>query len=92
MNREEGPGRRTFHLSAAQADYLAKQVTMDAPLREMISGGRSVDLDLAKNERDDIVEQLGTRLQRAGFDSEWSATDEGLIIEGIIDVLTTRQS
>lgn len=83
---------REFQLNAKQAEFVARQVSLDAAARDCLAPGRGATLVLTKDRRDEIVEQLGTLLQKRGFDTEWKASDEGLLIESIIDVLTADRS
>jgi hypothetical protein len=84
--------RRDFRLTKGQADYLLRCTDLPGDVRKVLTPARSADVSLLRNERDDIVEELGTRLQKFGFDADWTPTEEGAMIESIIDVLTAPRT
>ena len=84
--------RREFRLNRHQADYLARRAGLATEVRDALQPGRTATLSLTLVQRDELLELLSTRLQVAGFDTDWDATAEGEMIESIIDVLTVQRS
>ena len=83
---------REFRLSKDQVDYLLRRDELPGDLRRELTPGRAATVSFVRSKRDELVEQLATRLQRAGFDGDWEPTEEGTMIESLIDVLTAPRA
>jgi hypothetical protein len=58
-------------------------------MRATLSGQDYV-AELSPEEADTIRDACGEQLQRAGFDEDYKATEEGTILESLIDKLLVR--
>jgi hypothetical protein len=71
----------------AQADYLIANFSLPAAaVASLRSEARSVELSAV--ERKKLVDQVANRLQRVGFDADYEPTEEGIMLESLIDALT----
>jgi hypothetical protein len=84
--------RKTFHLSAEEAEYFSKLTSGDSLFAALLGGypkicvsDKTIILDPAGAEvlRDHLTE----RLARVGFDADYKLNKEGIILEKLIDSL-----
>jgi chitinase len=72
--------------SKAQAEYLLANVEL-AP--EVVTALRSADrsVQLSASQRKALLDQVASRLQTKGFDRDYKPTEEGRLLESVIDIL-----
>jgi hypothetical protein len=76
----------SVRLSQAQLHYLARATFLPTELRELAASVTavrvfSIDTETAERFRDVFTE----RLARVGFDTDYALTEEGVILEELID-------
>jgi len=81
---------RSVRLSAAQGEYLLQAAYLPPRLREVVSGAsfdqHSSGVDVSLEIADDLQSVFTERLAKVGFDTDYNLTDEGAILEELIDV------
>lgn len=76
----------TDRLTPSQIAYLARFDALDGNTLELLeASGKPVDL--APEQTQVLLGILADRLQQRGFDHNYALTDEGRMIESIIDVI-----
>lgn len=73
-------------LSPEQVQYVTGQINLGAATKAAITQARtSGTARLTRSQRAEVLNALGARLQRTGFDKHYAPTDEGSILESLID-------
>ncbi len=78
-------------LNQAQIDYLLRHFDVPEAVTNTLHGIRSVK-EFAQCDRAALLEQIANRLQQAGFDAEYDLTEEGRMLESLIDFFGNRPS
>ncbi len=73
-------------LKNEQLRYLMEQPDLPSRVRTAL-GASPGEVIHSKDLRDELMEYLGTLLQRKGFDAEWAPTADGRLVEDILDLL-----
>lgn len=81
--------RRQVKLSEAQARYIEQHASLSEELRAALGRPVQRTLKLTKGDKDQLLGVLGAILQREGFDEAYDATKDGLMLESIIDALSS---
>ncbi len=87
--------RREYVLSVEEIKYLDCLILDDLPFARLIretqrrAGSRS--LSLLPDEAEQLRGYFTLRLARVGFDADYRVTEEGRILEGLIDRLFCRE-
>lgn len=83
---------REVKLNHAQARYVAELFGVSRAIQTAVTEADAscTAAILAQSQREELLEVLGAQLQRMGFDERYDATDEGRLLESIIDLLTSR--
>ena len=78
-------------INAAQARYLKGLSESTAVISKQVDSrtGATTVLRLSEDARSALMDRVGSRLQRRGFNADYSLTEEGEILESLIDVLST---
>lgn len=78
-------GTVSVQLSPAQRDYLSLATYLPTELREVVAStpvsGLTIDTETADRFRSAFTD----RLAQVGFDSDYGLTDEGALLEELID-------
>ncbi len=89
------PGATTFiRLSPAQDAHLVGAAYLPADLREIADSARratassSVCLAIDLETADRFQSAFTERLAQVGFDSDYDVTEEGAVLEGLIDAFS----
>lgn len=81
---------RTVRLSGPQIDYLAQATYLPAELREAVTAPTSAldarRIEIDAESADALQSAFVDRLVQAGFDAEYNVTEEGAILEDLIDL------
>lgn len=75
-------------LTVEQMKYLVERLELPPPLRDILRGGSARALTLTRDQARQLMAAVSTRLQMAGFDEAYVPTEEGTMLESIIDRLT----
>jgi hypothetical protein len=83
---------RDVTLTGPQARYLIENFRLDAKIQHLFAEAeKSGHVRLTLLQRQKLLNALGSRLQHIGLDVKYDPTDDGRMVEGIIDLLTTGQ-
>ncbi len=80
---------RHIKLSEAQARYIEQHASLADELRLVLGSPVHRELHLTKERKDQLLGVLGAMLQREGFDEAYDATSDGLMLESIIDTVSS---
>jgi hypothetical protein len=83
---------RDVRLTPQQAHYIIENIKLDAKTRHLLAEAEeSGYIRLTLLQRQELLNALGSRLQHAGFGVQYDLTEDGRMVEGIIDRLTIQQ-
>lgn len=78
-------------LSAAQVDHLAQATYLPPRLHTAVTAGaqpgRSRTLEVDEATAEALLSAFTARLANVGFDADDEPTEEGLLLEGLVDAL-----
>ena len=90
MSSEGANGRTTdVQLSPEQVRYMADSLPLPAALVAALRLAPGRSIRLTTEQRSQLMAAVSTRLQSVGFDKDYAPTREGMLLESIIDVLTS---
>lgn len=79
------------HLNKSQDEYLKQHLLIQK--KEMFdyivytSKNENIIIEVSEDTADEIRDWAGERLQEVGFDANYNLTDEGVILEQLVDLL-----
>jgi hypothetical protein len=81
-------------LDHEQARYVAEQMNVSRATRIAVAeaDASGTPAKLTHPQRQELLDALGAQLQRVGFDERYDVTNEGRLLESIIDLLTAPPS
>ena len=74
-------------ISRQDALFRLSQLELTHYLRQVLEGHTQAGLSLSDDDADELRDRCGDRLQTQGFDEDYSTTEEGRILEELIDKL-----
>lgn len=78
-------------LKNEEFNYLNTASFLDEKWRKLLSNAHNKNgktyIEISDDNADDLRDQLGEQLQKAGFDLNYNLTKEGVILESLIDLL-----
>ncbi|MBS0628728.1 MAG: hypothetical protein JSS30_00715 [Verrucomicrobia bacterium] len=78
-----------IELSRIEFNYLCQSAFLDDKYRKILYSGELANgkylIQISEDQADEIRDLCGEQLQFAGFDEKYEVTDEGKILESLID-------
>ena len=81
-------GASGMRFTAEQMHYLLERLELPVSLKVILREAPARGSTLTHDQARQLMAAVSTRLQFAGFDRSYKPTEEGLLLESIIDRLT----
>lgn len=83
-----GNGLQKLHLTSDEFKYITNFIQVKNLLLNTTESQDQFEIQLSEDQLDDLEEIFSERLQIAGFDIDYNPTDEGRILEALLDKLS----